>query len=129
MPHEDQYVRSVAGLTLKNNIRSHFPLIPPSVVEYIKGCSLQHIGDPQVGKAVGIVIAAIVERGQVHNWIQALQVLMEKLDDPDTTVGEVFIDIYWIREMDERDYNMLYRMHSPLCKRFAKIVHVISTKM
>ncbi|KAI7877683.1 ARM repeat-containing protein [Lichtheimia hyalospora FSU 10163] len=104
MPQEDQYVRSVAGLTLKNNIRSHFPLIPPPVVEYIKECSLQHIGDPQVGKAVGIVIAAIVERGQVHNWIQALQVLMEKLDDPDTTVVEnAFTTLQKICEDCSRD--------------------------
>ena len=89
MPQEDQYVRSVAGLTLKNNIRAHFHNIPPPVIEYVKECSLQHISDESVGKAVGIVIAAIVERGQVHNWFQALEVLMQKLDDPNTIVVEV----------------------------------------
>ncbi|CDH53126.1 transportin-1 isoform 2 [Lichtheimia corymbifera JMRC:FSU:9682] len=88
MPQEDQYVRSVAGLTLKNNIRGHYQNIPTEVIDYIKGCTLEHIGDPEIGKAVGIVIAAIVEHGRVHNWLQALEVLMAKLDDPNPVVVE-----------------------------------------
>lgn len=88
MPQEDQYVRSVAGLTLKNNIRSYYNTIPPQVLEYVKECCLQHIGDPHTGKAIGIVISSIMDRGQVHNWLQALQVLMEKLDDPNPAMVE-----------------------------------------
>lgn len=89
MPQEDQYVRSVAGLTLKNNIRGHFKDIPVSVIDFIKGCTLEHIGDQEIGKAVGIVIAAIVERGGVQHWLHALEVLMAKLDDPNPIVVEV----------------------------------------
>ncbi|KAI9258897.1 armadillo-type protein [Phascolomyces articulosus] len=104
MPQEDQYVRSVAGLTLKNNIRAHYPTIPPPVIDYVKECCLQHIGDESVGKAVGIVIAAIVERGQVHNWLQALQVLMGKLDDPNAAVVEnAFTTLHKICEDCSRD--------------------------
>ncbi|KAI9498718.1 armadillo-type protein [Zychaea mexicana] len=104
MPQEDQYVRSVAGLTLKNNIRAHFPTISPGVIDYVKKCCLQYIGDELVGKAVGIVIAAIVERGQVHNWLQALEVLMQKLDDPNAVVVEnAFTTIQKICEDCSRD--------------------------
>lgn len=105
MPQEDQYVRSVAGLTLKNNIRGHYPTISPEVVDYIKECSLEHIGDPEIGKAVGIVIAAIVEHGHVQNWVRALEVLMAKLDDPNPTV----VEVCWLREewLHERKREMV----------------------
>lgn len=89
MPQEDQYIRSVAGLTLKNNIRSHFPTIPVEVLAYVKECCLLHIGDSGVGKPVSLVIAAIVARGSIQNWPQVLQVLLEKLDDPNQGLVEV----------------------------------------
>jgi transportin-1 len=79
----------VAGLTLKNNIRSYYPTIAPQVLEYVKECCLQHVGDNEVGKAVSLVIAAIVQRGQIQNWPQAIQVLLEKLDSPNPVVVEV----------------------------------------
>ncbi|KAI9028953.1 armadillo-type protein [Phycomyces nitens] len=88
MPQEDQYIRSVAGLTLKNNIRSYFAAIPGPVMDYVKSCCLQHVGDPDIGSTVSIVIVAIVTHGQVHNWPQALQVLLEKLDSPNPAVVE-----------------------------------------
>lgn len=92
MPQEDQYIRSVAGLTLKNNIRSHYPNISPQVLEYVKECCLQHIGDAAVGKSVSTVIASIVARGNIQNWPQVLQVLLEKLDDSSNpTMVEVTI--------------------------------------
>jgi transportin-1 len=89
MPQEDQYIRSVAGLTLKNNIRSHFPTIPAEVLDYVKESCLAHIGDSGVGKPVSLVIAAIVARGSIQNWPQVLQVLLEKLDDPNPVLVEV----------------------------------------
>lgn len=121
MPQEDQYVRSVAGLTLKNNIRAHYATIPPQVLEYVKQCCLQNIGDPNIGKAVGFVIAAIVEQGQVHNWLQALQVLMEKLDDPNLVVVEVCSESI---AYDEDPLNS-WSCRTPLLpyKKSAKIVH------
>ncbi|KAI8990158.1 armadillo-type protein [Pilobolus umbonatus] len=104
MPQEDQYIRSVAGLTLKNNIRSYFPTIPPQVLDYVKECCLQHIGDGEVGKAVSLVIASIVSRGQVQNWPQVLQVLLEKLDDPNpVAVENAFSTFQKICEDSSRD--------------------------
>lgn len=89
MPQETHYLRSVAGLTLKNNIRSYYPAIDQSVLDYVKQCCLEHIGEEVIGKTIGLVIAAIMDRGQVHNWPHGLQVLLEKLDDPSTIVVEV----------------------------------------
>jgi hypothetical protein len=91
MPQEDAYTRTLAGLNLKNNIRTYFNTIPPPVMDYVKECCVQHIGEPDssVRKAVGLVITAIVTRGQVHNWPQILQILMEKLDSGDTNLIEV----------------------------------------
>jgi transportin-1 len=89
MPQESQYLRSVAGLTLKNNIRSYYPTIAPPVLDHVKQLCLQHIGDEDIGKNVGLVISAIMYRGQVHNWPEGLQALLEKLDNPSTTVVEV----------------------------------------
>jgi transportin-1 len=89
MPQETHYLRSVAGLTLKNNIRSYYPAISQSVLDYVKQCCLEHIGEEVIGKTIGLVIAAIMDRGQVHNWPHGLQVLLEKLDDPSTIVVEV----------------------------------------
>ncbi|KAI7868535.1 armadillo-type protein [Spinellus fusiger] len=88
MPHEDQYVRSVAGLTLKNNIRQHFVDIPMPVMNYIKQACLQHMGDITVGKSVSLVIAAIMACGHVQQWPHALTVILEKLDDPEPAVVE-----------------------------------------
>lgn len=89
MPQEDQYIRSVAGLTLKNNIRSHFATIQPQVLDYVKECCVQHIGDPQVGKPVSLAITAIVYSGKIQNWPQIIQILLEKLDDPNPVVVKV----------------------------------------
>ncbi|KAL0083614.1 armadillo-type protein [Phycomyces blakesleeanus] len=88
MPQEDQYVRSVAGLTLKNNIRTHFTSIPQEVMDYVKESCLQHMGDPDVGKSVSLVMAAVMARGQVQNWPQALQVILDNLNDPSPLVVE-----------------------------------------
>lgn len=89
MVDQDEYIRSVAGLTLKNNIKTHYATIPPPVLDYVKTNCLQHIGDPVVSKTVGLVVAAIMSRGQVQNWPQGLQALMEKLDDPSSLVVQV----------------------------------------
>ncbi|KAI7899319.1 armadillo-type protein [Cokeromyces recurvatus] len=104
MPQEDQYIRSVAGLTLKNNIRSYFPTISPEVVEYIKDCCLRNIGDASVGKPVSMVIASIVSRGGIQQWPQVLQVLLEKLDDPNPVMVEnAFSTFQKICEDSSRD--------------------------
>jgi transportin-1 len=107
MTDQDEYVRSVAGLTLKNNIKTYYATIPPPVLDYVKTNCLEHIGDPDVSKTVGLVVAAIMSRGQVQNWPHGLQVLIEKLDDPSPLVVQV------IRNRVERALRLC--MHTAHC--------------
>ncbi|KAG0171138.1 hypothetical protein DFQ28_003896 [Apophysomyces sp. BC1034] len=88
MPQEDHFVRSVAGLTLKNNIKSFYASIPPQVLQHVKDSCLEHVGDVHIGKAISLVIAAIFARGHVSSWPQALQVLLENLNSPNPVVVE-----------------------------------------
>ncbi|KAI8339859.1 armadillo-type protein [Chlamydoabsidia padenii] len=115
MTDQSEYVRSVAGLTLKNNIRSHYPTISPGVLDYVKEKCLQHLGDPSVSKTVGLVISAIMLRGQIQRWPQGLQVLMEKLDDPSPTVVEHALGILQrVCEDCSRDLNSTMNGVQPL---------------
>ncbi|KAI8373588.1 armadillo-type protein [Choanephora cucurbitarum] len=115
MPQEDQYIRSVAGLTLKNNIRSYFPTIQPQVLDYIKECCIQHIGDPGVGKSISFVISSIVSRGSIQQWPQILQVLLEKLEDPNPVMVEnAFSAFQKICEDSSRDLDSAINGVQPL---------------
>lgn len=126
MPQEDQYIRSVAGLTLKNNVRSHYPTISPQVLEYVKECCLQHIGDGAVGKPVSLVIASIVARGNIQNWPQVLQVLLEKLDDPNPTMVEVrLLILKYLYLVILICFLLCNRTRLALSKKFVKILTAI----
>ncbi|KAI9020791.1 armadillo-type protein [Phycomyces nitens] len=86
MRNEDAYTRAIAGLTLKNNIRSHFNNIPLYVLEYVKSCCTASLQFPEsdegVRRAVGSVITALVTQGEVHNWPEILEILVNQLDSP-----------------------------------------------
>lgn len=93
MPQEDPYTRAIAGIHLKNNIRSFFNSMPLVVLDYIKQCCIEALDcpdpAPSVRRTVGTVITAIVTRGQAHNWVEILHVLVAKLDSTDPVVVEV----------------------------------------
>ncbi|CEP17741.1 hypothetical protein [Parasitella parasitica] len=94
--------RIIAGLHLKNNIKNHFNNIPLTVLDYVKQCCIDIIESPQpaIAKAVSSVIAAIVQSGQVHNWIQVIRILIGKLDaqQPATALHMAFDTIAMICE-------------------------------
>ncbi|ORY98161.1 armadillo-type protein [Syncephalastrum racemosum] len=96
MPNEESYTRAIAGLTLKNNIRSFFNSMPLPVLDYVKACCAHALDAPDpdlnVRKSIGSVITAIVTRGQAHNWPDILQRLVHKLDDPNPIVVEMAFD-------------------------------------
>ena len=80
--------RRIAGLQLKNNIKNHFNNMPLNVLDYVKQCCIDIIESPQpsIAKTVSSVIAAIVRRGQVHNWTQVILLLIEKLNAQQPTI-------------------------------------------
>ncbi|RKP06775.1 Transportin-PC [Thamnocephalis sphaerospora] len=106
MPHEDTSTRTIAGLVLKNNIRTHFEQIQPAVLEYVKQHCLTSIADadPMVRSTVGIVITTVVARAGLTSWPQVLPRLMELLDSQDyNTVEGAFSALEKICEDSTRD--------------------------
>lgn len=81
---EDEPTRSLSGLILKNNIRSHGGTLQPEVIEYIKQECLSAVGDssPLIRATIGILITTIANTG-FHNWPQLLPTLCELLDSQD----------------------------------------------
>ncbi|ORZ18863.1 armadillo-type protein [Absidia repens] len=116
MTQEDQHLRAVAGLTLKNNVRSHYSTIYPAVLDYVKESCLEHIGDADIGKTVGLVISAIMARGRVQGWPEGLQFLVEKLDDPTPTVVELVLNALQ-RICEDCASDLIYPVNGvqPLC--------------
>lgn len=95
MVNKDSYTRAIAGLTLKNNLLNNFNSTRLSVLNHVKYISLQALDspdpDPTVRRTIGSVITAIIVRGQVLNWPEALKVLVNKLDSQDPLAVEVII--------------------------------------
>lgn len=93
MTQEDNHTRAIAGLTLKNNLLNHFDRISLPVLEHVKYISLQSLdipdSDATVRRTIGSVITAIIVRGQVVNWPQALTVLVYQLDSTNPLAVEV----------------------------------------
>ena len=87
---EDEPTRSLSGLILKNNMRTHGNNLRPEIVEYIKHECLQAIDDPSplIRATVGILITTIASNGGLHNWPQLLPSLCDMLDSQDYNVCE-----------------------------------------
>lgn len=87
---ENEGVRAMAGLLLKNNIRSYFDSFHPEVKEYIKNSCVAALGDPQplVRSTIGTVITTICSRG-LKNWPNLLPSLYNLLEHTDIQFVEV----------------------------------------
>ncbi|KAK2728037.1 hypothetical protein QYM36_008496, partial [Artemia franciscana] len=87
---EDEPTRSLSGLILKNNVRSHYHQFPNEVREFIKSECLQAIGDPSplIRATVGILITTIASRGELSSWPELLPTLSNLLDSTDYNVCE-----------------------------------------
>ncbi|KAI7864176.1 armadillo-type protein [Spinellus fusiger] len=96
MKEQDPYTRAIAGLTLKNNLRSHFNSMPLSVLEHVKESCIHSLQTPEpdanVRKAIGSVITTIVTHGQVHHWPQVLALLVQQLDSHHTITVQMAWD-------------------------------------
>lgn len=82
----------IAGLQLKNSIKDNFNNIPLNVLDYVKQSCIHLLNVPDapcINKTVSSVIAAIVGRGQVHNWPQVIFILIEQLKASNPVTLEV----------------------------------------
>ncbi|KAI8146257.1 armadillo-type protein [Fennellomyces sp. T-0311] len=112
MPELESYPRAIAGHLLKNNIKSYFNSVPLVVLDHVKACCVDALNQPDkdgdVRRTIASSIAAIVTRGQAHNWPHILQVLVEKLDSPDSiTVDMAFDALAMICEDAARDLDAM----------------------
>lgn len=84
---EDDRVRAVAGLLLKNNAKT-ITKSPPEVVEYVKVTVLIAFRDSvkEVRDAAGQVIVTMMGSLEVAQWPEALMKLVEGLDSPDPII-------------------------------------------
>lgn len=94
MTDQGHYIRSIAGLTLKNNLINNFNRTPLSVLDHVKTVSLRSLDspdpDPTVRKTIGSVMSAIIRRVQVMNWPESIKALVAKLDSSDPLAVEVY---------------------------------------
>ncbi len=87
----DEPTRSLSGLILKNNVKTHYHELGPTVVQFIKSECLSAIGDPSplIRATVGILITTISSRGELMNWPELLPTLCNMLDSNDYNMCEV----------------------------------------
>ncbi|KAM7425948.1 Transportin-1 [Porites harrisoni] len=87
---EDEPTRSLSGLILKNNVKSHYHTFPDPVKEFIKSECLQAIGDPSplIRATIGILVTTIAAKGDLTNWPELLPTLCQLLDSEDYNVCE-----------------------------------------
>ncbi|XP_060536964.1 transportin-1 [Cylas formicarius] len=87
---EDEPTRSLSGLILKNNVKTHYSNLLPSVTNFIKTECLQAVGDPSplIRATVGILITTIASKGGLSCWPELLPALCNMLDSQDYNVCE-----------------------------------------
>lgn len=87
---EDEPTRSLSGLILKNNVKTHYNGMIPSVSNFIKQECLSAVGDPSplIRATVGILITTIASKGELTTWPELLPALCAMLDSQDYNVCE-----------------------------------------
>ncbi|TIB33622.1 hypothetical protein E3P86_02950 [Wallemia ichthyophaga] len=103
-PQQEERVRSVAGLILKNNIKFGWKSWPGDSQEYVKSILVDGISDPavMVRSTTGTAIVAILEECGPENWPLALSRLMASIDSSSiqeqegafSTLAKVCEDMY-----------------------------------
>ncbi|CAH8460580.1 unnamed protein product [Dicrocoelium dendriticum] len=88
--NESDSTRSMSGLILKNNLKTHFKLCPPELITFIKDGCLSHLSDPSLmmRSTVGILITTIVTLGGLETWPELLPKLIDCLQSGDMNVIE-----------------------------------------
>eukprot|EP01133_Synstelium_polycarpum_P017492 gene17492-20870_t len=86
----EDYVRNVAGLLLKTNIKSYYPNMPRAVQDYIKREILPVLSDPrqQVRRTVANIVTNLIAKSSFDGWKELLPLLTMALDSPDQNLVE-----------------------------------------
>lgn len=86
----DEPTRSLAGLILKNNVKSNYHKFPAECRQFVKAECLSAIGDPSplIRATIGILITTIAQK-EFGTWPELLPMLLQLLDSEDYNVCEV----------------------------------------
>ena len=86
----DEPTRSLAGLILKNNVKSNYHKFPPDCRQFVKAECLVAIGDPSplIRATIGILITTIAQK-EFGTWPELLPTLLGYLDNDDYNLCEV----------------------------------------
>lgn len=87
----DEATRSLSGLILKNNVKTHYEELIPEVAQFIRSECLLAVGDPSplIRATVGILITTISSRDKLSAWPELLPTLCNMLDSDDYSTCEV----------------------------------------
>ncbi|KCV73063.1 hypothetical protein H696_00609 [Fonticula alba] len=103
---EDPGLRAIAGLLLKNLIRSKYNTFHPTAKVYIKLQCLRLVGDkePLVRSTVATIISTLLSIGSIHDWPELLPYLVNMLQTQDMLILEgVFATLLMICEDSAAD--------------------------
>jgi hypothetical protein len=81
---ENDTIRAMAGLYLKNNVATYYDRIHPEVRNYIKENCLRSLLDPHplVRNTMGTLVTTIVTKGGLEEWPELLPQLVQLIDAP-----------------------------------------------
>lgn len=101
MPEQEERVRSVAGLILKNNVKFTWHKLPIESQEFIKMILVDGISDPaaMVRSTTGTVVVSILEECGPENWPLALSKLMAAIDSNNPQEQEVSYKLYFEKKL------------------------------
>lgn len=86
MHEENDTIRAMAGLYLKNNVSNYYDRFHPEVRYYIKESCLKNFTDPQslIRNTMSSLVTTIVSKGGgLEDWPQLLPLLMQLIDSTD----------------------------------------------
>jgi transportin-1 len=79
---QEEYIRTVAGLVLKNNIREYYRQIPEEIRNYMKNEIIQCIGDrmTSIRRTVGTIFTTIIDVTSMKECPGLLQYFLQLLN-------------------------------------------------
>jgi len=85
MNDQEEYIRTVAGITLKNNLRRYYKQIPEPIRNYMKNEIIQVISNEKrpIRRAVAMIFTTIIEAASTKECPGLLEFLIQQLDSQD----------------------------------------------
>ena len=85
---QEDFIRTVAGIILKNNVRDYYVKMSPEVRTYLKEEVVRCIGDQctAIRRTAGSIITTIIDVSSLDECPGLLRLFTQLLDSPDVTL-------------------------------------------